>query len=90
MYLQQQQHHQHHHALLINSNVIMEIVSHRATSVMVIMTVEITVMKLDVIVQMIQIVQMVQVCTIYMCNVQYTSVKQLLKDMHLGMHGVPT
>ena len=42
-----------------------------ATGVMVTMTVETTVMKLDVLVQMIQIVQMVQVCTIYMCNVEY-------------------
>ena len=60
IFLQQQ----HHRAILMNSHVIMETVSQIATGVMVIMTVETTVMKLDV------VVQMVQVCTIHVYNVQ--------------------
>ena len=72
IFMQPQQHHQqHHHAILMNLHVLMDGVSQIATGVMITMTVETTVMKLDVIVQMVQMrFLVVQVCTIYMCNVQ--------------------
>ena len=77
------QHQQHHPAILISSHVIMESVSHRATGVMVTMTVVTTVMKSDVMLQTVQIVQGVQVVQVYIHTCTMYSLYWWLSDTHV-------